>query len=161
MKRQDCEFEAEVLLGVRQGRCTEEVRAHVAECEGCSDAAAVAAAFEDAREEALSGVRLPDAGRVWRQTQMRARREAVQAAGRPITVAQVIAFGAAMGVLGACFGATSQWFQAGLASLASIDAAGGLAWATGFLAGHGALALGMLGVVVGLPAGVLVVLGRD
>lgn len=161
MKRHECEFEADVLLAVQQGRSSEEIRRHLGECESCSELAAVAAAFEGSREDALAGAELPDAGRVWRQAQLRARREAVQAAGRPITAAQVIAFGAAMSLLGACFGATSQWFQAGLRYAAAMDKSAWLVGATGFLAEHGALVLGTLGVVVLLPTVVFVALGRD
>lgn len=157
MKILECEFEADAVLAARQGRFSEELRAHMAECEVCADAAAVAGAFEEAFEE----VTLPDAGRVWRQAQLRARQEAVKAAGRPITAAQVVAFGVAMSLLGACFGATSQWFQAGLRSLAAMDKAAWLVWVTGVLAEHGALVLGTLAAVVLLPTVVFVALGRD
>lgn len=157
MKIRECEFENEVLLCARQGRFSEELRAHVAECEACTEVAAVAGAFESASEE----VALPDAGRVWRQAHLRARQEAVKAAGRPITAAQVVAFGVAMGLLGACFGATSQWFQAELARIASADQAAWLVWATGVLAEHGALVVGTLAAVVLLPTVVFVALGRD
>lgn len=161
MKKHECEFEAEALVAARQGRYSEELRTHVMECEVCSTAVTVSCAFEDAREEALGGAALPDAGRVWRQAQMRARQEAVKAAGRPITAAQVVAFGVAMGLMGACFGATSQWFQAGLKRLGAVDHAAWLVWATGMMAEHGALILGTLAVVVLLPTVVFVALGRE
>ena len=161
MKKHECELEAEVLLGVKQGRFSEEMRAHLEGCEACAETLAVAAAFEDAREDALAGVHVPDAGRVWRQAQLRARQEAVQAAGRPITAVQVAAFGAAMGLLGACFGATSEWFQSGVRYLGQMDKAAWLVGATGFLAEHGALVLGTLGVVILLPTVVFVTLARD
>lgn len=157
MKRSECEFEADALLCARQGRFSEELQAHVGECEVCAEVAAVAGAFENVSEEVV----LPDAGRVWRQAQLRARQEAVKAAGRPITAAQVVAFGVAMGLLGACFGATSQWFQAGLARIASTDKAAWLVWATGLLAEHGALVMGTLAAVVLLPTVVFVAMGRD
>ena len=165
MKQYECEFEGEVLLAVRQGRypggMDAQVQAHVLACPVCQDAATVSAAFEGAREDALDGVALPDAGRVWRQAHLRARREAVEAAGRPITAAQVIAFGAAMGLLGACFGATSLWFQAGVRYVASIDKTAWLGFAAAFLAEHGALVLGTAAAVVVLPTAVLVALSRD
>ncbi len=165
MKQYECEFEGDVLLAVRQGRypegLDEPLRAHAAGCVVCRDMAAAALAFEGAREDALAEVALPDAGRVWRQAHMRARREAVEAAGRPITAAQVIAFGAAMGLLGACFGATSLWFQAGVRYVAAVDKGAWLAFATAFLAEHGALVLGTAAAVVVLPTAVFVALGRD
>jgi hypothetical protein len=161
MMRHECEREVEAVVAARQGRFGEELRAHVMGCEVCSTAVAVSQAFEDAREETLAGVELPEAGRVWRQAQLRARQEAVRSAGRPITAAQVVAFGAAMVLLGACFGATSQWFQAGLRRLGSVDKAAWLVWATGVMAEHGALILGTLAVVVLLPTAVFVALGRE
>ncbi len=96
---------------------------------------------------------------------MRARREAVQAAGRPITAAQVIAFACAVALFGACFGATSTWFQAALrrlgSSVSSLDLASLMTSAGGMLVEHGAFTLGMLAIVFLVPTAVYVALGRD
>ena len=118
MKPMDCELESEVLAAVLQNRWPERsdasLRAHVAACAVCADVLAIAGAIDNAREEMRARAVVPDSGRVWWLAQMRARREASQAAGRPITAVQVIAFACAMGLLGACFGATSAWFQSAL-----------------------------------------------
>lgn len=114
----ECEFEADVLAAVIQGRWPEcadfGLREHAAGCAICADVALVAGALSESCAEVQTTASVPDSGRVWWVAQMRARREDARAAGRPITAAQVLAFACAMGLLGACFGATSAWFQAGL-----------------------------------------------
>ncbi len=148
MMRQECVHLEEVLLAARTGN--REWDGHVAGCAECRDAVRVAVAFEGARDEALAGVTLPDAGIVWRRAQFRARREAIQAAGRPITVAQVIAFAVAMGLVGACFGATSQGFQAVLAWVSGH-------WGTALraaIADHWMLAVGLVAAIVAVPGAV-------
>jgi hypothetical protein len=112
MRQVECEFESEVLTAALQSRWPKrvdaELRAHVKACTICSDVVAIASAVDDAREEMRAGAVVPDSGRVWWLAQLRARREAAEAAGRPITAVQVIAFACAVGLLGACFGATSS-----------------------------------------------------
>src|ERR1700730_18187570 len=123
MKPVECEFESEVLAATLQSRWPDrvdaELRAHVAACAICSDVVVISAAIDGAREEMYPSTVVPDSGRVWWLAQLRARREAAQTAGRPITAAQVIAFAYAVGLLGACFGATSAWLQSALAWIAS------------------------------------------
>ncbi len=134
----ECQWEAEVLDAVLQSRWPERadvgLRAHVAGCPICSDVVSIAGAIDADREHMRSAAVVPDSGRVWWHAQMRTRREATAAAGRPITAAQVVAFACAMVLLGACIGATSTWFQAALrkfaAALPSLVAA---------IAGHGVL----------------------
>jgi hypothetical protein len=154
----ECEFESEVLAAALQVRMPEPLRAHVAGCAICSDVAAVAAAVEDAREGMRGDVVVPDSGRVWWLAQVRARREATKAAGRPITAIQVIALGCAVGLLGACFGATSTWFQGGLARIKTSMA--GFS-AVAFLAEHGLIVLGMVLVLLLVPGAVYLVIGRE
>jgi hypothetical protein len=158
MKPVECEFESEVLVAALQARMPEPLRAHVAGCAICSDVAAVATAIDDARERMRGDAVVPDSGRVWWLAQLRARREATKAAGRPITAIQVIALACAIGLLGACFGATSTWFQAGLvriqASLAGFSAAA-------YLAEHGLLILAAALVLLLVPGAVYLVLGRE
>src|SRR5207237_8139161 len=110
----------------------------------------------DAREEIREAVVVPDSGRVWWLAQLRARREAARAAGRPITAAQVIAFACAAGLLGACFGATSLWFQSALGSMAGF-----LSALSALLVEHEALAIGMAALVFLVPAAVYLAAGRD
>ena len=156
----ECEFEADVLAAALQSRFAEhvgaELRAHVAGCAICSETVAVASAMNDAREEVRPLV--PDSGRVWWLAQVRARREAAEAAGRPITAAQLVAFACAVGLLGACFGATSTPFQS---ALASIHAKTVIPFAMGLFVQHGALILTMTAVFFLVSTAVYLVVGRD
>jgi hypothetical protein len=169
MKPVECEFESEVLAAVLQSRWPQRVdaslRSHAAGCTICSDVAAIAGAVDDAREELHADAIVPDSGRVWWIAQLRARREAAQAAGRPITAAQTIACACAVGLLGACFGATSTWFQSALrwirCSIASFDMKTPLLSAIKLLTEHGALALAMALVLLLVPTVVYIALGRD
>jgi len=169
MKRVECEFEAEVLSAALQARWPERVdaqlREHVASCTICSDVIVVAVAIDDAREDTRLCAVVPDSGRVWWLAQLRARREAAEAAGRPITAAQVIALASAVGLLGACFGATSKWFQASLgwfgSSIAGLRIPALLPSAFSLVAEHGALVLGMAAVVLLVPAAVYFTMLRD
>lgn len=165
----DCELESEVLAAVVQGRWPERVdasmRAHVATCAICADVVAIAGAIDDAREEMRAQSAIPDCGRVWWLAQMRARREAAQAAGRPITAAQVIAFACAMGLLGACFGATSTWFQSSLhrtvSSLAALRFQTLLPFTGAFVAQHVALLIGIAAILIVIPAAVYLTVLRE
>ena len=165
----DCEFESDVLDAVLQNRWPERVdaglRAHVAGCRGCADVAAIAGAIDEARDEMRAHAVVPDSGRVWWLAQMRARREAARAAGRPITAAQVIALACAMGLLGACFGATSAWFQSGLrqtaSGLATIRLQALLPFAATFVVEHGTLLLAMAAIVLIVPTVVYFTLLRE
>lgn len=165
----ECQFEPEVLAAVQQSRWPERVddrlRAHVACCAICADVAAVALAMDGALDEMRASADVPDASRVWYRAQLRARREAVQAAGSPITAVQLIAFACAVGLLGACLGATSTWFQSALKRLASKAA--GFDW-TAFLTAasttfseHGTIIIGLAALIFLVPTAVYVALGRD
>ncbi len=169
MKPIDCEFEADTLAAALQSRWPEQVdaelRAHVAKCPICSDVVTIASAVDDARMEMRARAVVPDSGVVWWRAQLRARREAAEAAGRPITAAQFIAFAFAVGLLGACFGATSTWFQSAFRSIASrlgsFDAKALLDSATAMFAQHGVLVLGAAAMLLLVPTAVVLALGRD
>ncbi len=165
MKPVECEFEAEALAAVRQGRwpgqADADLRTHVAGCGICAEIVAIASAFEESREELVAQAVIPDSGRFWWRAQLRARREAAEAAGRPITAAQAIAFACAAGLLGACFGAVSTWFQSALqwvaSSIASIDFSALFAAA----AEHSILLLAMAVVLLLVPAAVYLAIGKE
>ena len=165
MRRIECEFEAEVLAATLQSRWPDRVdadlRAHVATCTICSDVVAIAGVMDDAREEMRACATVPDSGRVWWQAQLRARREAAEAAGRPITAVQVIAFACAVGLLGACIGATSTWFQAALRSMASSVTAFDARPFLALVVQHGVLTLAVAAVLFVVPTAVYLALGRD
>lgn len=169
MKPVECEFESDALAAALQSRWPERVdahlRAHVAACAICSDVVAIAGAVDDARAEMRARAVVPDSGRVWWLAQLRARREAAEAAGRPITAAQVIALACAVGLLGACFGATSTWFQSALgwvvSSVTAFDVRAFLPSAAVLLAGHGALVLAMAAMLFLISAAAYLAMGHD
>jgi hypothetical protein len=156
MRRIECEFEADVLAAAVQSRWPErvdaELRAHVSTCEICSDVAAVAVVMDEASVQLRASAVVPEGGRVWWLAQVRARREAAAAAGRPITAIQVVACACAAGLFGACFGATSTWFQSALRSAVH---------AKSVLAGHEMLAAGVAAVLLLAPVAVYLAEGRD
>jgi hypothetical protein len=149
----ECEFESEVLAAALQARWPDRVdaqlRAHAAACQICSDVAAIAGAIEATHEELRAGAVIPNSGRVWWLAQLRARREAAEAANRPMTAVQVVAFVCAVCLLGWCFRAASTWLSPVLARIAS-----------GMME-HAVLALAMAAVFLLLPAGVYLALGRE
>lgn len=173
MRTLECSFEADVLTAVLQSRWPErvdaELRDHVKHCEICADVALVAGAIDGAREESMAysaepGT-LPDAGRVWWKAQMRARREALDAVGRPITAVHVAALACTVGLLGACIGATSSWFQAALrwtwGEVTSFSPGALLPYATALIEGHGLLAACMAAMIFVVPVAVYLAIGKD
>ena len=169
MNLMECEFEPDALAAALQCRFPEwvdaDLRQHVAGCAICSDVVAIASAVDDAREETRALAAVPDSGRVWWLAQLRARREAAEAAGRPITAAQIVAFACAVGLLGACIGATSTWFQSALRWVAS-SAAGFHAKAVpptamGILVQHGPFIVAIAALFFLVSTAVYLALGRD
>jgi hypothetical protein len=113
----ECAHESDVLMMVTTGRWPERVpadlREHVTACEVCHELAIAASAIDaEAASRPLPSV--PSAGSVWWRAQLRARQEAAQAVGRPITAAQALSMAALFGLAGAVFGATAPWFQGAL-----------------------------------------------
>lgn len=157
MNRFECEFESEVLAAAVQSRWPDrvspELREHAAGCPLCADVAAIAGAIDNARADSRAQASLPDAGRVWWLAQLRARREAAEAAGRPITAVQVVAFGCVAVLLGACIGATSTWFQQALRELPGI--------AIRVATEHGVLLLMAAALLLVVPAAVYVAVSKD
>lgn len=161
MRQTECQFEADVL---ESAVLSAELREHVKSCEICADLLAVAGAVEAAREETVAYA-IPDSGLVWWKAQIRARREAAEAVGRPITAVQIAAFACAVGLMGACIGATSSWFQAALkwawSGITGIDVKAFVPYATALIEGHGLLAACMVAMVFVVPVAVYLVVGKE
>jgi hypothetical protein len=119
-----CVHEDDVLMMVSTGRWPEgapsELRAHAASCQVCRELGVAAAGIMEEAEQPVPA--LPSAGQVWWRAQLRARQEAARQVATPITAVQLIAFSAIVGVTGAVFGATTEWFQRTLASAGSMIA---------------------------------------
>ena len=79
--------------------------------------ASVAVALQDDYASASQSVRIPSAGLVWWRTELRARREAVRKAERPITWVQAFGGACATGVLLALLGRILPWFQQSMSGL--------------------------------------------
>jgi hypothetical protein len=91
----ECNREVEIVEAVTLGRwtegCSEELRRHAESCDVCADVVRVSLALTQKRSEALETVRVPSAGLVWWRSEMRARREAVNKATRPLRIVEWIA----------------------------------------------------------------------
>ena len=95
MSRIECKYETDVLDAVASGRwpdrLDEELRRHATTCNICSEVAMVSALYRDEHASAMDEARIPSAGLVWWKSEIRARREAVRVASRPITLVTGIA----------------------------------------------------------------------
>lgn len=91
----DCVREQDVLDAVASDRwpdrCGADLREHVRGCAICADVAEIAGALAEERDRTWSEADVPPATLVWWRAQMQARAEAARRAGRPITVAQIVA----------------------------------------------------------------------
>jgi hypothetical protein len=173
MRQTECRFEAEVLSAVMQSRwpdrADEGLREHAKTCAICGDLAAVAGAIECAREETagcVSGQRsVPDSARVWWKAQMRARREAVEVADRPIRAVRLLAFTCATGLMVACIGTAPGWLQAVLngmwGTVGGSDLQSFLPYATALVAGHWMLAACVATLFFVMPVAVYLAIVKD
>lgn len=169
MSAYECEFESEVLALTLQGRWPDgaepELREHARECAICSDAAAIAGAMEDARQESYAAAAPADSGRVWRQAQLRARLEAAEAANRPMAAAQVLALVCAVVVLTVSLRASAAWLGGALDRFATaasgLDLGAWLAPAAKLAGEHVALAVAAAAVLCVIPAAAYLAMGRD
>ncbi len=125
----ECFRESDVVDAVRSGewpgRCEQGLRDHVAACEVCSDVALVAAAVHAHRIADSTEIRVPTSAHIWWRAQIRARREALELAGRPLTIVHGVAGASAAGLAVAAivlgWGEISSAWQA-VASAASTAA---------------------------------------
>jgi hypothetical protein len=94
MMLRSCGREKEISELLRLGHwpaaASEELRAHVNGCRGCSDLLIVTQSFQQARERAAVRVQAP--GVLWWRAQLRRRNSAVEKINRPILGAQIFAF---------------------------------------------------------------------
>ena len=95
MSRIECKYETDVLDAVASGRWPDrlepELRDHSASCSICREVAMVSSVYRDDYATAMEHAHVPSAGLVWWKAELRARREAVRVASRPITLVTGIA----------------------------------------------------------------------
>ncbi len=98
-----CEKEPIVIEAVRNGRWEEELRAHVAGCQACADAALAAGFLLEMQEADLAAVKVPSAGWMWWRAQLRAKRAAAERATQPITLVEEMAYASVvLSLIGLC-----------------------------------------------------------
>jgi len=122
--RTDCGGEVELLEALTSGRwpdaCTPELREHVTTCQSCADLVEVVLALTRDHADLARTAPVPSPAIVWWRAQMRARREAAEAASRPITVVQGLALASAIAVLLATAGAAFAFFEGTLPTMQSL-----------------------------------------
>lgn len=110
MSAVECTREIEIVEAVTNGRwpagTTEELQLHAASCPVCTDVVRVALALTQDRSAAMEKVQVPSAGLVWWRSEMRARRDAVNKATRPLRIVEWVT---AVCVIVAA-GALLRWF---------------------------------------------------
>src|SRR4051812_7418395 len=115
MTPMQCNREAEVVEVISTGRWPDqthpELRDHVKACTICSDVATVALAMREHYDVTAPNVAVPSAGLVWWRAELRARREAVKAAERPLTLVHGFAGACAVGVMVAVLSQMSPLFN--------------------------------------------------
>jgi hypothetical protein len=82
----NCRRENEAVRALLRGHLTDEIREHVAGCECCGEALALAAALQADSAAATT----PDAGLMWHKMELRRKRELAAAAMRPAIWAERI-----------------------------------------------------------------------
>jgi hypothetical protein len=104
-----CPRESEVIAAIAAGRfaAAAELREHADGCVACAEARDMAETMRALERETLDDVRLPSAGQVWWRAQLRARREAQQAAARPVMIAQGLGAAVILGLIAAVL--SWQW----------------------------------------------------
>jgi len=111
MKVPQCEKELTVSEMLHAGRwpeaCDPALRLHVKGCAACSEIVLVAQFLREERASMCADAKLPDAGLVWWKAQLRARREALEFATRPIALAERFAAACGLVCLLACI--TWKW----------------------------------------------------
>ena len=92
MSAMECDREIEVVEAVTCGRwpvgAGEELQSHAASCPVCMDVVHVSLALTEDRSDALLSAHVPSAGLVWWRAEMRARRDAVERATRPMKIVE-------------------------------------------------------------------------
>jgi hypothetical protein len=96
-----CQRETEVVLALRMGDFSDELRAHIAGCESCGEALAVATVCQAAPAPQA----VPDASLLWRKMELRLKRERTEAAMRPAIIAERLS----AGVFAVCAMLTIPW----------------------------------------------------
>jgi hypothetical protein len=97
MTFRSCLYEKEVTEALKLGHwpegCAPELREHVGKCATCGELILVSEAFRQARSDEMHATAGGSPGLIWWRAQLRRRNAAQETVSRPITIAQVLAFG--------------------------------------------------------------------
>ena len=125
MTARECNRESEIMDAVSAGLWLdsrhEELRSHAAACRMCADLVEVFQALQTDLAETVRQVQVPSAGLVWWRAELRARREALRTAERPLTLIPALAGACGVGVLAALLAWLSPWLRASAAELTGIS----------------------------------------
>ena len=95
-----CEYEAALLTALEQEQLPEGLSRHVANCQACTDIAAVWSYLHDIGQDAADTDQLPAAGLIWWRAQLAERRKLASRSVASIRIVQnaAIALGVALAV---------------------------------------------------------------
>jgi hypothetical protein len=114
-----CDREQELLAALRSHNWTPELRAHFAACDSCAELAITVEFMQQAA--ATTDPQVTPPGLVWWKAQLRARREAAQAAARPVLIAErAAAIVALLGAVGAMAWLSSDSTLAAIAGIVAL-----------------------------------------
>jgi len=87
-----CAYESNVVEAAKSGRWSESLRAHVASCQSCEAAVAVATWMDDFSRQDDRQHMLPDPAVVWLKAQLLRQHAVVDTASRPMQLLQIAAY---------------------------------------------------------------------
>ncbi|MDQ6803317.1 MAG: hypothetical protein M3041_21150 [Acidobacteriota bacterium] len=128
MLKRDCDYEPEVLRAVTTGRIDDDLRAHIAACDGCAELLSVASAVADDRQTLTREAPIPSSGLMWWRTSIRAREEARRTAVRAATLVQAALVATAIIVAVVVLGVTLPPIHVDLRPLLTIPLFAFVAW---------------------------------
>jgi len=124
----NCGYEAEVLRAVAGGHIDDELREHIAACDGCADLLSVASAVAEDRRALMREAPIPSSGLMWWRTSMRAREEARRMAVRAATLVQAALIAVAVIVAVVVLGVTLPPVHIDIRPLLTIPVFAFVAW---------------------------------
>jgi hypothetical protein len=111
MKNEHCAFEEKIVAANRSGQWSEELLAHVGECQVCEEAALVSDYLCESSMSAGADAALPNPSVIWSRAQAAANAAAIERALRPIVWARRFAFG--VGAAAMVFAVVLMWSRIG------------------------------------------------
>ena len=128
MSANHCPYASELEAALRTGRWSEDLRAHSARCEECSETVFVARVMTELAAAETTEEPLPDPGYIWWRARLQARVVAADRATRLITIVQWMtgawAAGAALFGLFRLWPHLAQWMTGAMSSASQTVSTG-------------------------------------